>query len=307
MPSPRARARLALLAATLTWGTSFVVVQKALVQLPVFHLLACRFLLATLLLLPLARGGPGSWSREIRRDGAAIGLLLFAGFTLQTYGLLWTTPSRSAFLTGLSVVLVPIVGLAFGRRLRPWPTAGSICAALGLYMLYRPSGNAGDASTTAAAVPFGLGDALTLACAVVFAVWVLVVERVVRRHPVRELAVLQFGVVSLLSLPSFLFDVPTAEEFSGFALVAILVMGVLATAGAFLCQLYAQQHLTAVETGVILTLEPVVAAAFSVLLGVESWTASLTWGGALVLAAMLLSELGGGGEDPEPVAAVPRS
>lgn len=299
--SSRARARLALLFATLIWGTSFVVVQKALAELPVFHLLACRFLLATLLLLPLARGGPGSWSREIRRDGAAIGVLLFAGFTLQTYGLLWTTPSRSAFLTGLSVVLVPIVALAFGRRLRPWPTAGSLCAALGLYLLYRPSGE------DSAAVPFGLGDALTLACAVVFAVWVLVVERVVRRHPVRELAVLQFGVVTALSLPSFLFIPPTADEFSGFAIGAILVMGILATAGAFLCQLYAQRHLTAVETGVILTLEPVVAAAFSVLLGVESWTASLTYGGALVLAAMLLSELGGSGEDPEPVAAVPRS
>lgn len=300
MLSSRARARLALLFATLIWGTSFVVVQKALAELPVFHLLACRFLLATLLLLPLARGGPGSWSREIRRDGATIGVLLFAGFTLQTYGLLWTTPSRSAFLTGLSVVLVPIVGLAFGRRLRPWPAAGSLCAALGLYMLYRPS--AGDA-----AVPFGLGDALTLACAVVFAVWVLFVERVVRRHPVRELAVLQFGVVTLLSLPSFLFVPPTADEFSGFSIGAILIMGILATAGAFLCQLYAQQHLTAVETGVILTLEPVVAAAFSVLLGIESWTASLTYGGALVLAAMLLSELGGSGQDPEPVAAVPRS
>jgi drug/metabolite transporter (DMT)-like permease len=84
-------------------------------------------------------------------------------------------------------------------------------------------------------------------------------------------------------------------------------MGILATAGAFLCQLYAQRHLTAVETGVILTLEPVIAAAFSVLLGVEGWTSSLTYGGILVLAAMLLSELGGNGEDPAPVAAVPRS
>jgi drug/metabolite transporter (DMT)-like permease len=299
--SSRARARLALLGATLIWGTSFVVVQKALEALPVFHLLACRFLLATLLLLPLARRGAGSWSRELRRDGILIGLLLFAGFTLQTYGLLWTTPSRSAFLTGLSVVLVPIVGLAVGRRLRPWPAAGSLCAALGLYVLYLPSGR------EETAVPFGIGDALTLACAVVFAVWVLFVERVVRRHPVRDLAVLQFGVVTALSLPSFLFTPPTADEFSGFSIGAILVMGVLATAGAFLCQLYAQRHLTAVETGVILTLEPVVAAAFSVLLGVEGWTSSLTFGGALVLAAMLLSELGGSGQDPEPIAAVPRS
>lgn len=284
MQRHRALARLALLGSALVWGTSFVVVQKALEDLPVFHLLACRFLLATLLLLPLARG---KWSRELLRDGGVIGLLLFAGFVLQTYGLLWTTPSRSAFLTGLSVVLVPLAGLLLGRPLRLWQLAGSICAALGLYALYRPAAGAEN-------VPFNRGDFLTLLCAIVFAFYVLRIEKAVRRHSVRAIAVLQFGIVALLSFPSFLITPPRPEEFTGYALFAILVMGVLATAGAFLCQLYAQRHLSAVETGVILTLEPVIAAAFSVLLRVESWTASLTIGGALVLAAMLLSETGGG-------------
>jgi drug/metabolite transporter (DMT)-like permease len=299
MQRHRALARLALLGSALVWGTSFVVVQKALADLPVFHLLACRFLLATLLLLPIARG---RWSREALRDGGVIGLLLFAGFVLQTYGLLWTTPSRSAFLTGLSVVLVPLVGLLLGRPLRLWQLAGSLCAALGLYVLYRPAAGA-------ASVPFGRGDFLTLACAVVFAFYVLQVEKAVRRHSLRSIAVLQFGIVAFLSLPSFAINPPRPEEFTGYALFAILLMGVLATAGAFLCQLYAQRHLSAVETGVILTLEPVIAAAFSVLLGIERWTTSLTLGGALVIAAMLLSELGGrSGPGTAPATApVPRS
>jgi drug/metabolite transporter (DMT)-like permease len=129
MPGPPSRqailARLALLAATLIWGTSFVIIQRALADLPVFHLLACRFTLAALLLLPLAgralRGVPVSRHREpagallqepadlwgILRDGLTLGGFLFAGFALQTTGLLWTTPSCSAFLTSLAVVMVP--------------------------------------------------------------------------------------------------------------------------------------------------------------------------------------------------------
>jgi drug/metabolite transporter (DMT)-like permease len=292
MADRRVLPRLALLGATLVWGTSFVVVQRALADVPVLHLLAFRFTIATLLLLPLARGGP--WTRTLKRDGGVIGLVLFAGFALQTSGLLWTTPSRSAFLTGLSVVLVPVLGLAWGRPLRARPLAGSLVAAAGLYVLYRPAAGA--------ALALGRGDLLTLACAVVFAAYVLLVERAVRRNPVMPLAVLQFAVVAALALPSLALAPPTAREVTGYPLFAVLLMGVLATAAAFAGQLYAQRHLSAVEAGVILTLEPVLAAATSVLAGVERWTFALTLGGALVLAAMLLVELGGGAADAHPPA-----
>lgn len=290
--------RLALLGSTAIWGTSFVIVQKALEDIPAFHLIAYRFTIATLLLLPLARRGAG-WTRELRRDGTLIGVLLFAGFVLQTFGLLWTTPSRSAFLTALSVILVPILGLFAGRRLRWGPAAGSVCAAAGLWFLYRP-----DTSE----IPFNRGDALTLACAVVFAVYVLRLESATRRNSMAPLAVVQFGVVAALALPSLLFDPPEASDFTGYPLFAIVAMGVFATALAFVAQLYAQRHLSAVEAGVILTLEPVIAAAFSVMQGVEPWTSSLLVGGALILAAMLVTELGGAADDiPPPEAGVPRA
>lgn len=275
--------------------------------MPVFHLLAFRFTVATLLLAPLgvrnaplASGARGArWTPRLFADGAALGLTLFAGFALQTAGLLWTTPSRSAFLTGLSVMLVPFLGRALGRPLRPGPLAGSLCAAAGLWVLYLPaSGGAG----------FGRGDGLTLACAVVFAVYVLLVERAVARHPIAPLALLQFGLIALLSLPSLVLHPPSARELSGYPLFAWLLMGVVSTAGAFLCQLYAQRHLTAVEAGVILTLEPVLAAVTSVLVGAEPPTAALALGGALVVAAMLVTELAGAPADaPPPLAATPRS
>ena len=290
MPNLRLRARAALLFATLIWGTSFTIVQRAIADLPVFHLLTFRFVLSLLLLLPLARGVV--WRRETFRQGTILGLLLFSGFTLQSYGLLGTTPSRSAFLTGLSVVIVPFLGKLLGRKIAPGPAVGSIVAAVGLWTLFRPS--VGDAGA------FTWGDGLTLVSAVAFAVYVLAVETAVAKEPVRGLAVVQFGLIALLSAPSLAIEPPTAAEFTPYALFAIVVMGVLATAVAFLCQLYAQQHLSAVEAGVIFTLEPVFAAGFSVLLGVEVLSRPLVLGGALVVAAMLVTELWGGAEGTGP-------
>jgi len=289
--------RLALLGATFVWGTTFVVIQRAIVDLPVLHLIAIRFTLASLLLLPLARGT--RLTRSLLRDGLVIGGLLFSGFVLQTSGLLWTTPSRSAFLTGLSVLLVPFLGRFAGRPLHRGPVAGSLCAALGLWVLYRPE---------TGSAPFNRGDVLTIICAAIFALYVLAVEGAVRRHGVRSLAVLQFSTVAVLSLPSLLFQPPRAEEFTPYAIGAILVTGVLGTALAFLCQLYAQRHLSAIEAGVIFTLEPVIAAAVSVVLGIEPWTMALSLGGLLIVAAMLITELWGGPEDVAPAAAAtPRS
>ncbi|HXU28982.1 MAG TPA: DMT family transporter [Thermoanaerobaculia bacterium] len=291
MPNIRLRARAALLFSTLIWGTSFVIVQRAIADLPVFHLLAFRFLLSLLLLLPLARGV--AWRKGTFQQGAILGLLLFAGFALQNYGLLGTTPSRSAFLTGLSVVIVPFLGKLLGRTIKPGPAIGSIVAAAGLWVLFRPAAGTGGEA-------FTWGDGLTLISAFVFGVYVLAVEGAVAREPVRGLAIVQFGLIALLSAPSLLIQPPTRAEFTPYALFAIVVMGVLATAAAFLCQLYAQQHLSAVEAGVLFTLEPVFAASFSVVMGVEAWSHQLALGGALVVAAMLVTELWGGAEGVGP-------
>ena len=333
MPGPPSRqailARLALLAATLIWGSSFVIIQRALADLPVFHLLACRFTLAALLLLPLAGAAwktPGQ-RRDILRDGVTLGGFLFAGFALQTSGLLWTTPSRSAFLTSLAVVMVPPLawltaaaarrragGSPAGRRpFRPGPVAGALCAAIGLYILYRPAGVTGLLRSAAAGGSFGFGrgDALTLAGTVAFACHIVAIERAVRRPAglarIAPLAVTQFAVVAALSAPSLLISPPRAAELTAFAVFAVVLSGVAGTALAFMCQLYAQRHLSATEAAVLLTLEPVVAALFSVAVGREAWSLSLAAGGALILAGILLSELGGGPDAVPPAVAAPTS
>jgi drug/metabolite transporter (DMT)-like permease len=274
-----------VLGSTAIWGSTFVVVQEALETVPVFHLLTYRFALGTLLLLPLLRGTKisGLLRDGLWRDGLLVGSAVFVGFILQTAGLLWTTPSRSAFLTGLSVILTPFLAALLGTyRLRPGPIAGTAVAALGLYVLYRPA---------AGSAPFGVGDLLTLGAAVAFALYIVFVERAVRRHSIARMAVFQFAFIAVLSSPSLLVQPPRAAEFQGRALAAVLILGIFATALAFLGQLYAQRHLTVVEAGVILSSEPVFASALSLALGIEPWTPSLAWGGALILGAILLSEL----------------
>jgi drug/metabolite transporter (DMT)-like permease len=346
-------ARLAILAATLIWATSFTIVQRALVDLPVLHLLAYRFTLATLLLLPLlARGLGGTRLPVLLRDGAVLGGLLFAGFVLQTSGLLWTTPSHSAFIVGLSVVIVPPLAWALkvitrwrtgrrgdspsesaserqaattpasvssdgpatpgsGRRSpRLGPAAGAVCAALGLWVLFRPgvaAGSLAGAGAAAAERGFGRGDILTLVGTFAFACHILGIERAVRQRAaaLAPLAVVQFAVVALLAAPSLVAAPPRATELTPFALFAIGVSGVMATAVAYLCQLYAQRHLAATETAVLLTFEPVAAALFSIAVGRDHWSLSLVLGGILILAAMLLSELGGGPEAVPPAVAAP--
>ncbi len=280
-PSGRLPARLAMMAATFVWGTTFVVVQQALVDLPVFHLLTLRFALGAVLLVPLLRGS--GQRRLLDGDGLVVGLALFAGYALQTAGLLWTTPARAAFLTGLSVIFVPLLAAVAWRRRPPalaW--AGAALATAGLWLLYRPEPSLGG---------FGRGDLLCLGCAVAFAVHVLLVERSVRRRTVPSLAVSQFLVVALLSAPSLIVQPFSTAELTPRAVSAVLITGVLATAVAFLCQLYAQRRLSATETAVMLALEPVVAAAVSIAARAEPWSWWTAAGGGLVVAAMIAVQL----------------
>lgn len=297
-------AHLALLFAALVWGVTFVVVHQALEDMPVFHLLAYRFALGALLLAPLAwrrMGRSGTPWRPLLRDGVLVGLLLFAGYAFQTSGLLWTTPSRSAFLTGISVLLVPAFGWLSGSH-RPHRAAvlGAVAATAGMWAMFQPWGLAGGGAV------FNLGDALTLACAASFAAHVLLVERTVRRHSVVALATVQFVVVAALSAPSLLLTPPAAHHFTPAAVFAVVVTGVFATALAFACQLYAQTRLGAVETSVLLTLEPVAAAALSLALGRESLTLGLGLGGLLIFAGMLATAFTEAPPEP-PGAAAPRS
>lgn len=274
---------LALLLVTASWGVTFTVVKEAVRHVPTPHFVLARFLLALVLLFPVLRGP--ILERRVLHHGALVGLALGSGFLLQTWGLQFTQPSRSAFITGLSVLLVPLLAWLLGRS-RPGagPVAGCLLAAVGLAVLLRPAAGGSD--------PFA-GDALTGGCALAFAAHLLLVERALGRGVgIGSLMKLQCLVVALLCLPFLGLEPLNPEKLLAPPfLLAVGLTGLLATAGAFLLQLYAQRHLSAVETGVVLTLEPAMATAYSVLTGTETLQTSMVTGGLLLLGAMLLAQL----------------
>ena len=136
--SQRTKAELLLVVTTFIWGSTFVIVKGALADASPFPFIAVRFILAGLLMFAvMARG---RLPAQALLPSVLLGILLFAGFAFQTWGLVFTTPSKSAFITGFSVILVPLISLFHGYPMRAANAAGAGLGLLGLYFLVLPSG-----------------------------------------------------------------------------------------------------------------------------------------------------------------------
>jgi len=296
--SRRLRADASLVLATILWGATFVVVKDALDNASVFAFLALRFALATVLMALIFRRAFQKLDRHQVRAGALIGTLLFAGYVFQTTGLLYTSPSKAAFITGFGVVLVPIFSALFWRRrINRWVGVGASAALLGLYFLTVPP---------AGLTQLNRGDLLVLGCAAVFALHIIVVGRYSARHPVGALSFLQVattGMLTTFALPVVALTglEPIRINWTAGLLFAVIITAVFATAICFSIQVWAQQYTTATHTAIIFTLEPVFAALTSYILLSERLGARALFGAALILAGILLAELKG------PVQAAPDS
>jgi drug/metabolite transporter (DMT)-like permease len=290
----------ALLFVTAVWGATFVMVQDAVSGFPVLAFLGLRFVLATAVLLPLFLRHRRSWrvpniSAEAPSapqpdfvktslagllPGIAVGLALFAGYAFQTFGLRFTTPAKAGFITGMSVVLVPI-GEALVTRRSPGRNAllGVGLAAVGLALLSLQS----DLSVS-------LGDLLVLCCAVAFAVHILLVGHFAPHWPALRLAFVQIATVAVVSsLTTFLVDRPIGWPPSAVWFAAAFT-GVFATALAFFIQSRAQKDTTPTHTALIFAAEPVFAGIFSFLLIGELLGPRQILGCVLILAGMLVAE-----------------
>ncbi len=298
------RAVLGVGLTALIWGGSFAAM-KLVVQggLSVGALLSLRFTLGGLALGLLAwafKAKPGS---RALLDSLLLGLVLTVIFWLQTDGLRYTTTSKSAFITGLYVVFTPLVSLVVGDRLRPSHGIGALVAALGLFLLVNEPGK-----------PFGgwnFGDTETLLCAVLCGVHISMTAHFSRRSDSWTLATGQVVVVALLSwlVTPFVPGLPLADgtRLGGFAgsfaalsspgvWIPLLFLALLATALAFYLQSSQQARLGATEAAILFSLEPVFSAVLAVsglLPGIrERLTALQVLGGAIIVSAMLLAELG---------------
>jgi drug/metabolite transporter (DMT)-like permease len=289
----RLRANLLLLAVVMVWGSTFVLVKNALVDISptLFNLL--RMVLACGVLLVAYRPRLQDFSRTQVLGGGTVGACLAAGYQFQTIGLRFTTPSKSAFITGSVVVLVPLfllVGRLFGLpspRLGVRPIFGAALAFAGLALLTLPPGPSA-LSVLRAVNP---GDWLTLGCAAAFALHILALGRASRFTPYYSLAILQTGFAAIfLAATVPLFEKPMLHWTPRLAF-ALAVTSLLATAFAFAVQSWAQTVLSATNTALLLTLEPVFAWLTSFLVLGERLTARGWAGAALVLAGILFTEL----------------
>ncbi len=295
--SPRVLADLGLLFVAFIWGLTFVMVQDAVQAYPVFAFLAARFLFALIGLSPLlwrrrhdlrtlGLTGIGPRLGPQLLAGVWIGCFLFAGYSFQTAGLLFTTPAKAGFITGLSVVIVPLLGILI---LRERPTiaviSGITLATVGLGLLSLAGGDLSGGINP--------GDLLVLACAFSFAAHIFTVGRFAPRMNALLLTMTQIAtVVVLAGAAALLFEGPTAWPPSGQPLFAALFTGLLATALAFGLQTRAQRFTTATHTALIFATEPVFAALASfVLIGELLGPAQLA-GCGLILAGMLAAEMG---------------
>jgi drug/metabolite transporter (DMT)-like permease len=277
-------AHAGLVVVVLVWGTTFVVVKSALRDASTLLFLAIRFSLASLALAIVFRKECTSWRslRQGLKGGSIAGLLLFFSYFFQTVGLRYTTASKSAFITALSIVAVPLIA-AFVYKNVPQATelAGVAVAAAGLGLMTFES----------AGFQMNFGDWMTGLCALSFAAQVVVVGHYSTQVGIGVLSFTQVGLIALISLGSFSWAETPRVVWSPGLLIALVVTALLATALAFPVQAWAQRYVSPTRTALILALEPVFAAIVAYIWASERLSLKAMSGGALIVAGVVLAEL----------------
>jgi len=302
MNKKRVRADLALLFCALIWGATFIAVKDALADTSVLVYLAVRFALSAVVMAVIFWRSLRELNWRAAWAGAQIGFFMFGGYAFQTTGLKFTTPSKAAFITGSSVVIVPIILAVFGRRrITAWIWAGALSAFAGLYFLTIPPEGIGGLNR---------GDPIVFIGAVMFALHVIFVSRYVAHHSVGTLSFVQVAATAVLS--TLFIPVLSAAHieqphwtWTGSLIFAVLVTSLGSTVIGFSFQVWAQQYTSPSHTAIFISLEPVFAVLTSWLLVREHFTARILVGAALIFAGILLAELKSPApaapESPEPV------
>jgi len=282
------RADLLMLLTAIIWGSAFIAQRLGMDTIGPFLYTGLRFALASIALLPIIlwlerrieHREPESVNPGLLRGGLIMGLALTLGMNLQQVGLLFTSVTNSGFITGLYVIIVPLIGLFLGHKtgLGIWLGAG--LAVLGMFLL-----SVGDSFQVAS------GDWLQLAGAFVWGVHVLLVGHFASRHDPLQLALIQFSVCAVISLLLAVVFEPIQLPAIMAAVPAILYGGLLGVCVGFTLQVVAQKDAIASHAAIILSLEAVFAAIFGALLLGESLSVKGYFGCALMFAGMLLAQL----------------
>lgn len=244
-------------------------------------MVAVRFGIAGLLFLAFSSQSLSGMDRRVVIRGGILGFLLFAGFAAQTMGLQYTTASKSGFITGMLVVFTPVFQVFIERRSpKPGNLIGVALVSVGLYLLTSPKGS-----------EFNRGDAMTLACAVIFALYIVYLDFFTKEHDVAQLTFLQMVVTVLLAVfCTLIWEQPHLKLTSGLAF-AIAYLAVMATLVTLFLQTKYQRETTPTRAAIIYSLEPVISALLAYLVENENLGKAGIVGGGIIVAGLLVSEL----------------
>jgi drug/metabolite transporter (DMT)-like permease len=278
-PRNVALATLVLLAMTACWGSTFYLIHGLVDRVPATDFLAVRFAIASAAMLLLAPRAIGRLSPAARRHSLVLGALYGGAQILQTVGLAHTAASVSGFITGMYVVATPLLAaVVLKTRINGWTWLAVALAIAGLGVL------------SLNGMSVGYGEGITLVAALLYAVHIVGLGAWSRPEDAIGMSILQCLVITVICFVAAAPDGITLPD-RGADWLAVVYMALFAGAAALLGQTWAQSQLPPTRTAIIMSMEPVFAAVFAVLLGGESATARMLLGGALVITAMVIVEL----------------
>jgi drug/metabolite transporter (DMT)-like permease len=272
-----------LLLVTFIWGSTFVLIKNAIADIPPYTFILIRHLTAFILLSMVFIKRYRNFNKEVFVYSIIIAVFLFAGYALQTIGLIYTTASNSSFITSLAVVFVPIISFLLFKRIPTRSTLlGIPIAILGLALL-----------TLNESLSINVGDFYTFICAISFGVSIILIERFTKKVDSVLMAMLQILFIAIISCVFSLTlenGMYSAINFSPDVIIAILITGILATGLAFVIQNTVQRYTTAAHTALIFTAEPIFGAMFAYLMHDEVFTLRHILGAGLIIAGVILAE-----------------
>ena len=276
------QAEIYLLIIVIIWGSTFALIKGVIELIPPYTYLTYRFLLAVLILVVIFWKRLKKFNIMILKKGSLIGIFLFLAYTLQTVGIKYTTATKAGFITGLSVVLVPIISVFFIKeKVSRNSIIGAFFALIGLWFLNYTN-----------SFSFNFGDFLVLLCAFSFAMHIISVGLYAKKLDYVLLVIVQLATVSILSLfLAFIFERSALNlSYSFNVWWGIIFMGVFATAFAFYMQNRFQRYSTATKTAIIFSGEPIFAAVFAYIILGEK-VGFIAWaGGLLIILGMIISQ-----------------
>lgn len=274
------KARILLLLTSIFWGTGFVFMDSALDSLPPLNILAIRFLIASAVMFALCYKRIISEWKISYKSGILIGIALCLGFIFQTYGLMFTTPSKNAFLTATSVVFVPFILLTkYKKKLDIYTMIGSVVMFIGIAFISLDGG-----------LTINIGDMLTIVCGLFFGIHIILVGNRVSKDNLEAIVFIQLLTAGLISLVMSLLTEDFTLIVDQAAIFPLLYVSLVATCVTFFLQNYAMEYVSASETAIILSLEAFFGTIASVIIKGELISTTMMIGFILMFIAILSVE-----------------